>query len=88
MTKEEFKSHYYFSYDQQAILYLMETYHIHMDVAKTYLENLYVIALNQEYKNKKLIFLKNLKQELINNQLLEFDPLFSSYLKTKKILVE
>lgn len=87
MTKEEFKSHYFFSYDNQAILYLMEKYHYHIDVAKTYLENLYVVDLNKEYKSKKLIFLKELKRELIMNQLLQIDPLFSDYLKTKKIIV-
>ncbi|MCI8346920.1 MAG: hypothetical protein HFJ12_03105 [Bacilli bacterium] len=87
MTKEDFKKHYYFSYDNQAIVYLMEKYHYHIDVAKTYLENLYVIDTSKNYQSDKLRLLKKIKKELIMNSLLEFDPLFSKYLATKKIIV-
>ena len=85
MTKQEFKNHYYFSYDNKTINYLMENYHYHIDVCKTYLESLYVIDLDQKYQNKKLRFLKELKQELIANHLLEFDHLFKEFLKKKKV---
>lgn len=87
MTKEDFKKHYYFSYDNQAIVYLMENYHYHIDVAKTYLENLYVIDINKNYQSDKLRLLKKIKKELISHHLLEFDPLFHKYLTTKKIVV-
>lgn len=87
MTKQEFKNHYYFSYDNKTINYLMENYHYHIDVCKTYLESLYVINIDQKYQNKKLRFLKELKQELIANHLLEFDHLFKEFLKKKKVIV-
>ena len=87
MTKEDFKSHYFFCYDNRAIVYLMEKYHYHIDVAKTYLENLYVIDTSKDYQSDKLKLLKKIKKELILNHLLEFDPLFSKYLSNKKIVV-
>ena len=87
MTKQEFKDHYFFSYDNVTINYLMEKYNYNIDVCKTYLKNLYVIDINKKYKNKKLVFLQTLKQELINQKLLKFDYLFSDYLKTKQIIV-
>lgn len=87
MTKQEFKDHYFFSYDNVTINYLMEKYNYNIDVCKTYLKNLYVIDINKKYKNKKLVFLQTLKQELINQKLLKFDYLFPEYLKTKQIIV-
>ncbi len=87
MTKEDFKSHYFFCYDNRAIVYLMEKYHYHIDVAKTYLENLYVIDTSKDYQSDKLKLLKKIKKELILNHLLEFDSLFSKYLSNKKIVV-
>lgn len=87
MTKSEFKKHYFFSYDNQAIVYLMEKYHYHIDVAKTYLENLYVIDINKNYQSDKLKLLKKLKKELILNHLLEYDSLFPKFLATKEVIV-
>ena len=70
MTKEEYLTNYFFSYDEKAILYLMKKYHYKVDVCKVYLKYLYVIDDEKEYKNKKLQFLKSLKKELQENHLL------------------
>ncbi len=87
MTKEEFLSNYFFSYNDKAILYLMKKYHYKVDVCKVYLNYLYIIDDEKTYKNKKLMFLKILKQELQKENLLEYNHTFKEYLKTKKIVV-
>ena len=86
MTKEEFKSNYYFSYDEKAIFYLMQKYHYNLDVVKVYLKNLYVIDETKNYISEKLNFLKNLKIELKEKKLFIENPNFKKYLSTKKIL--
>ncbi len=88
MTKEEFKNNYYFSYDEQALYYLMHKYKYNLSVAKIYLESLYVIDTEKSYKSPKLNHLKELKKELIENNLLIFNTYFKKYLATKKIIVK
>ena len=88
MTKEEFKNNYYFSYDEKALFYLMKKYHYNLDVAKVYLKNLYVIDENKVYKNKKLNFLKDLKLELLKENLLIINPNFKKYISTKNIITK
>ena len=88
MTKNEFFNNYYFSYNDETIYYLMEKYHFNIDVCKVYLNNLYVIDINKEYKSDKLNFLKDLKKELIDNNLLIFNNGFKEYLKDKEIIVK
>ena len=88
MTKEEFINNYYFSYNEDAIYYLMTKYNLHIDIAKTYLKYLYVIDDNKTYKNNKLIFLKELKQELISNKLLSFNKAFKNSINNYSIEVK
>ena len=76
MTKEEFLSNYYFKSDEKTLFYLLHKYKFNLDVAKVYLKNLYVIDINKEYSSSKLNFLKNLKIELKENNLLEENPFF------------
>lgn len=87
MTKQEYLSNYFFSYDDKAIFYLMKKYHYKVDVCKVYLKYLYVIDEEKKYKNKKLIFLQNLKKELKQQNLLEYNPSFKEYLTTKKKII-
>ena len=54
MTKEEYINNYYFSFDEKALHYLMKKYNYNLDVAKVYLNNLYAIDINSNYKNNKL----------------------------------
>ena len=88
MTKEEFLSNYYFKSDEKTLFYLLNKYKLNLDVAKVYLKNLYVIDINKEYSSSKLNFLKNLKIELKENNLLEENPFFKDYIKDKKIVVK
>lgn len=87
MTKEDFKNHYFFSYDNKTIDYLISKYDKPLEFCKIILNNLYIIDTNKEYKNSKLKFLKEVKIDLINNNLLYFDSLFKNYIKRKKIVV-
>lgn len=88
MTKEEFKNNYFFSYDEKALFHLMQKYNYNLDVAKAYLKNLYVIDENKDYKNQKLIFLKELKLELKRENLLIENPNFKKYISTKNIITK
>lgn len=88
MTKEEFKRNYYYSYDEKALFYLLNKYNYNLSVSKIYLENLYVIDINKDYKSSKLKFLKELKKELLDQNLLDQNPNFKNYLSTKKIVVK
>ena len=87
MTINEYINNYYFSYDTKTIYYLMKKYNFNIDVVKVYLKNLYYIDEHTEYKNKKLLFLKNIKKELIDNNLLYFNNIFKYYIKDKSIEV-
>lgn len=88
MTKEEYKKNYFYNYDEKSLYYLLNKYKFNLDVAKVYLKNLYVIDESKEYKNSKLAFLKDLKIELKQNSLLEENPCFKDYIKSKTILVK
>lgn len=87
MTKEEFKNNYFYSYDDETLYYLLKKYNYNLDVAKIYLKNLYVIDENKDYKNPKLVFLKNLKIELLKENLLKQNKSFKEFIKNKNIIV-
>ena len=75
MSKESFFEKYFFSYKVDALYYLMKKYHFQIDVCKKYLKYLYLIEDDKVYQNTKLVFLQDLKRDLINNKLLEFSSL-------------
>lgn len=83
-TKESFIEEFCFKYSDNTISYLLEKYEYKIDIIKNYLKNLYYIE-DREYKSVKLQFLHNLKQELINNDLIVFGN--TDLLKDKKIIV-
>lgn len=87
MDKKEFINNYYFTYDERAIQYLIDKYKYNLDVSKVYLKYLYVIDINKEYKNNKINFLKYIKKELLENNLLEENIAFKEYIKNKTIKV-
>lgn len=86
MSVKEFRKKYYFDYDLKTVYYLMEKYNFKYDICKTYLDNM-IYLTKDTYKHKKLSFLNDLKNELISNDLLIFDPLFKKYLEGKRIYV-
>lgn len=88
MTKEEYKKIYYFLYDDKLLAYLIKKYNYNIDVARVYINNLYVIDENKTYKSPKLNFLKDLKKELIKEGLLIYNNTYKEYLKNKNIIVK
>ena len=88
MTKEEYKKNYFYNYNNKTLYYLLSKYQLNLDVAKVYLNNLYVIDETKKYNNDKLEFLKKLKLELKENNLLEENHNFKSYIKSKNIIVK
>ncbi len=87
ISKNDYLNHYFFSYDYKTIYYVMKNYNVPYSIAKEYITNLYFIEDNN-YKNKKLLFLKELKKDLINNNLLYFSSTFKDYIKDKEVIVD
>ena len=86
MSKQEFLNHYFFSYSEKVIYYVKNKYKITREIACIYLDNLkYVIDSN--LNNKKVIFLKELYQDLKENNYLDLDILFKNYLENINIIV-
>ena len=88
MTKSEYLSKYYFSYDDKALYYLIDKYNLNIDVAKVYLNSLYTINEDKDYKDEKLKYLKEIKIDLISNKLLTYSPTFKKYLDSFDIEVK
>lgn len=84
MTKEDFLKKYLFDYNEETIYYIMKKYNVNYDICKIYLNNLYFV---NSFISKKTEFLYNLKQELIDNNLLIFDDLFKKYVNSVDIII-
>jgi len=74
MNMQQFISKYYFDYDEETILYIMNKYNVKYEIALIYLKNLYYIE-NKKYDVKKLDFLVELKNELDENNLLKYNDI-------------
>lgn len=86
LSIKEFIHKYYFDYDEKTIMYIVNKYNVRYDIASKYLENIYYVE-NEQYNNTKLDFLVDLKNDLINNNLLIYDDMFKRYLKRIKIIL-
>jgi len=86
-SKKEFFKEYLFNYNEKALVYLIEKYNLKVDIAKMYLDNLFYVDVNKNYINPKLQYLVNLKKELSDNGLLEYNYGFKEMLNNYKILV-
>jgi len=84
ITLTELKEKYYFTYDEHAIIYLMNKYHYKFDVAKMYLSRLYEVE-NDSFNSTKIKKIIDLKKELIEQKLLIYTPNFINYLKNKTV---
>ncbi len=87
LTKEEFLHQKLFSYNEKAIFYLMKKYSYSIDVCKVYLNALYGIDEKKNYQNEKCKFLKELKIELMKENLLLFHPSFQKSLSNREVEV-
>lgn len=86
MEINEFKRKYFFDYTTETIFYVMKLYNYDYEFSLDIINNLYFLS-SEIYDHEKLKFLLNIKNELINNNLLIFDNVFKIALENKKIYV-
>ena len=86
MEINEFKRKYFFDYTTETIFYVMKHYNYDYEFSLDIINNLYFLS-SKIYDHEKLKFLLNIKNELINNNLLIFDNVFKIALENKKIYV-
>lgn len=86
MEINEFKREYFFDYTTETIFYVMKHYNYDYEFSLDIINNLYFLS-SDNYNHEKLKFLLNIKNELINNNLLIFDNVFKIALENKKIYV-
>ena len=86
MTMDEFIKNYFYDYNENAIIYLMNEYKINYEIAKEYIDNTYYVN-DIKYGVNKLDFLVDLKHKLIDNNLLIYNSLFIDYLRRVNIII-
>lgn len=86
ITLEQLIEKLTFSYDENAIYYLMDKYKYNYDIACSYLKNLFLSTFINE-DNPKVNTLKTIYQELLNNNVLIIDHIFKETIKDKKIII-
>ena len=86
MTLTEFRNNYFYTYDKKTIYYVMKKYNTTVEIALEYLNSLYYIE-DKKYDSFKLNELLKLKKELLNNNLLIFNPNFKYYLDHTNIII-
>ena len=82
----EFKKNYFFDYDKKAIYYLMKKLNLKYEIILEYIDACYYIE-NKKYNSTKLNQLLDIKNDLINNNLLIFDDNFKYYLSNTNIII-
>ncbi len=85
-TKKEFWQEYLFKFDEKALYYLVSKYNLKISIAKMYLNNLYYLPTSNN-ENPKLNFLSKIKNELAEQKLLIYNPLFKNYIQNYQIIV-
>ncbi len=84
LTFNDLKKKMYFDYDYKALEYIIKNYNVNASIATIYLENMYFL---KDINNKKILFLKSLKEDLEKNNLLIINKEFKKYIKNKRIVV-
>lgn len=85
ITLNELKKKYIFDYSKETIFYVVNKYNVIQDIAKKYIENLYYLNDNTEYE--KVNNLREIKDDLLNNNLIKENKLFKNFLKNKDIIL-
>ena len=85
ITLSELKKKYLFDYTKETIFYVVNKYNVIQDIAKKYIENLYYLNDNTEYE--KVNKLREIKEDLLSNNLIKENKLFKSFLKNKDIIL-
>ena len=86
MNITEFMHKYLFSYDEAAILFVMNEYHLKYEIAKEYIDNIYYVN-DISYGNDKLDLLVDIKRKLKDNNLLIYNDNFIDYVKRIPIII-
>ena len=85
MTLDGVKRKIYFDYNEEAVLYIMNKYHVKSNIARIYLDNIYYI-FDGGIDSRKSSFLEGLKEELLSNDLLIIDDYFSLFFNRKFVV--
>ena len=85
ITLSELKRKYFFDYTKETIYYISKTYNVVSDVAKIYIENLYLI--NDKSNYEKVNKLLEIKKDLDEKQLIKYNKLFREFLNNKDIIL-
>lgn len=85
-TMDEFKKKYIFDYDYNTILYIINKYNVKYSIALLYINNLYYIE-NNDYEYGRLKFLFELKNDLLEHNLLIIDNHFRKSISNKSIII-
>ena len=86
MSLVEFITKYCYSYDEEAILFVMDEYRCKYEIAKEYIDNTYYVN-DISYGNSKLDLLVDIKEKLTRNNLLITNDKFREYAKRVKIII-
>ena len=86
MNMTEFMHKYLFAYDDEAILFVMNEYHVKYEIAKEYIDNIYYVS-DIKYGVEKLELLCDIKKKLIDNDLLIYNYEFINYAKRIPIII-
>ena len=81
MTIDEFLNNFFFSYDEKTIVYLMNKYNLKYSLATFYLKQICTL------ENKVIPYLKEMMDDLKQNNLLKENIFFKSDLKNREIYV-
>ena len=82
---DEFIKRYTFKISKEAIIHSMKFLSMSFKNTVTIINNIYYVECDKEYNDSKLNKLRDLKKELIENKLLEFDLYFKQFIKGKNI---
>ena len=83
----EFIKNYYYDYDEESIIYIMNEYHVKYEIAKEYIDNIYYVDNDKVYDNSKLTLLIDIKNKLIDKGLLRYNKYFIDYIRDKDIII-
>ena len=87
LSMNSLKEKLFFKITTEAYLYAAEFLKCSYANSKIITPSIYYVDVNEVYEDSKLIQLQTLKKELIENDLLEFDMLFETFLTRKKVYI-
>lgn len=87
MSLFEFQRKFYFDYDEKTIYYIVKHQNVTSEIARIFIKNLYYLQASSFHsQSEKIAFLQKLYEELKENNLLIFHPLWKNSLKQKEVI--